>query len=100
MARAEDACASRSPRRRCTGRRVAVGARRGRGASGGGLKMADAGIHMAEELREAPRAVLGQAASLTRQLRELVTRLKSRPPQLVVTCARGRSAHAATFRQQ
>lgn len=59
--------------------------------------MADAGIRMAEELREAPRVVLAQAASLARPLRELVARLKSRPPQLVVTCARGSSAHAATF---
>ena len=59
--------------------------------------MADAGIRMAEELREAPRAVLGQAAALATPLRTLVARLKSRLPQLVVTCARGSSAHAATF---
>jgi glutamine---fructose-6-phosphate transaminase (isomerizing) len=59
--------------------------------------MADAGIRMTDELREAPRAVLGQAQALAAPLRALVTRLKSRPPQLVVSCARGSSAHAATF---
>lgn len=52
---------------------------------------------MAAELREAPGAVLAQAQALAAPLRELVVRLKSRPPQLVVTCARGSSAHAATF---
>ena len=52
---------------------------------------------MAEELREAPDAVRRQQLALTTPLRELVTRLKSSPPQLVVTCARGSSAHAATF---
>jgi glucosamine--fructose-6-phosphate aminotransferase (isomerizing) len=52
---------------------------------------------MADELREAPRAVLDQAQSLAAPLQALVARLKSRPPQLAVTCARGSSAHAATF---
>src|SRR5947207_2330308 len=52
---------------------------------------------MAEELREAPAAVRRQEEALTGPLRELVMRLKSSPPQLVVTCARGSSAHAATF---
>jgi glucosamine--fructose-6-phosphate aminotransferase (isomerizing) len=52
---------------------------------------------MAEELREAPDAVRRQQLALTTPLRELVTWLKSSPPQLVVTCARGSSAHAATF---
>jgi glucosamine--fructose-6-phosphate aminotransferase (isomerizing) len=52
---------------------------------------------MAEELREAPDAVRRQQHALTAPLGELVTRLKSSPPQLVVTCARGSSAHAATF---
>src|SRR4029077_16840186 len=52
---------------------------------------------MAEELREAPEAVSRQQEALTRPLLELVRRLKSHPPQLVVTCARGSSAHAATF---
>jgi glucosamine--fructose-6-phosphate aminotransferase (isomerizing) len=59
--------------------------------------MTDRGIRMADELREAPRAVLAQAECLATPLRALVARLKSHPPQLVVTCARGSSAHAATF---
>src|SRR5712671_2136556 len=52
---------------------------------------------MAEELREAPDAVRRQQKALAAPLGDLVARLKSRPPQLVVTCARGSSAHAATF---
>src|SRR3954462_725258 len=52
---------------------------------------------MADELRESPRAVMDQASALAVPLSELVTRLQSRPPQFVVTCARGSSAHAATF---
>jgi glutamine---fructose-6-phosphate transaminase (isomerizing) len=52
---------------------------------------------MAEELREAPDAVRRQQHALTAPLHELVRRLKASPPQLVVTCARGSSAHAATF---
>src|SRR5438067_3933960 len=52
---------------------------------------------MTEELREAPDAIRRQKHGLSAPLSELVTRLQSRPPQLVVTCARGSSAHAATF---
>ena len=52
---------------------------------------------MAEELREAPQAVHGQREELLAPLAGLVTRLKSRRPHCVVTCARGSSAHAATF---
>jgi len=52
---------------------------------------------MAEELREAPDAVRRQQQALTAPLGALVARLRSRPPQFVVTCARGSSAHAATF---
>jgi glucosamine--fructose-6-phosphate aminotransferase (isomerizing) len=51
---------------------------------------------MAAELREAPDAVRQQDASLP-ALRELIARCRRHPPQLVVTCARGSSAHAATF---
>lgn len=53
--------------------------------------------YMEQEVREAPEAVRRQAAALFHPLRELVARLKSRPPDLVMTCARGSSAHAATF---
>jgi len=59
--------------------------------------MGDAGFRMAEELREAPAAVRRQARGLAVPVRELARRLNARPPQLVVTCARGSSAHAATF---
>jgi glutamine---fructose-6-phosphate transaminase (isomerizing) len=52
---------------------------------------------MADEIREAPEAVRRQGNGLARPLAELAARLKRRPPQVVVTCARGSSAHAATF---
>ena len=52
---------------------------------------------MAEELREAPRALARQPRELAAPLAELAVRLRHRPPQLVMTCARGSSAHAATF---
>jgi glutamine---fructose-6-phosphate transaminase (isomerizing) len=52
---------------------------------------------MATEVAEAPVAVAQQAPELVQPLRELVAHLKRRPPQVVVTCARGSSAHAATY---
>jgi glucosamine--fructose-6-phosphate aminotransferase (isomerizing) len=52
---------------------------------------------MAIEFREAPDAVRRQEAAIAQPLRELVGRLRGKPPQVVVTCARGSSAHAATF---
>lgn len=52
---------------------------------------------MAVELRQAPAAVARQAQSLAAPLAALVERLIRRPPDVVVTCARGSSAHAATF---
>jgi glucosamine--fructose-6-phosphate aminotransferase (isomerizing) len=52
---------------------------------------------MAREIREAPAAVSRQLQGLAEPLAELVGQLKRRPPQVVVTCARGSSAHAATF---
>lgn len=52
---------------------------------------------MCDELRQAPDAVAQQGIALAGPLRELVDRLTTRPPQVVVTCARGSSAHAATF---
>lgn len=54
-------------------------------------------MSMAQELGEASRVLGGQPQELTRPLAELAGRLKRRPPQLVMTCARGSSAHAATF---
>src|SRR5216683_1501671 len=52
---------------------------------------------MVQELHEAPQALSRQRRELAAPLAELVACLARRPPQLVVTCARGSSAHAATF---
>jgi glucosamine--fructose-6-phosphate aminotransferase (isomerizing) len=52
---------------------------------------------MSQELREAPQALDRQTQALARPLAELVVHLKRRRPRLVMTCARGSSAHAATF---
>ena len=52
---------------------------------------------MAAEFREAPDIVRRQAEELTQPIAELVAALRRRAPQVVVTCARGSSAHAATF---
>ncbi|KWT72634.1 Glucosamine-6-phosphate deaminase [isomerizing], alternative [Hyphomicrobium sulfonivorans] len=59
--------------------------------------MGDTNVLMAQELSEAPTAVFQQQQALAAPLAELVARLNSRPPQVVVTCARGSSAHAAAF---
>jgi glucosamine--fructose-6-phosphate aminotransferase (isomerizing) len=59
--------------------------------------MSDAKAKMAQELSEAPLAILRQEQSLAAPLTELVARLRQHPPQVVVTCARGSSAHAAAF---
>lgn len=58
-------------------------------------KIAD--VRMASEIREAPLAVSRQQCDLVQPLAELTRRLKRRLPHVVVTCARGSSAHAATF---
>lgn len=52
---------------------------------------------MAAELRAAPDAVRRQEEPLRASLAPLVARLRLLPPHVVVTCARGSSAHAATF---
>ena len=52
---------------------------------------------MTAEALEAPDVVRGQAERLARPLGELAARLRRAPPRVVVTCARGSSAHAATF---
>jgi glutamine---fructose-6-phosphate transaminase (isomerizing) len=52
---------------------------------------------MRRELHEAAAAVARQAQILAAPLSELIARLKRRQPDVVVTCARGSSAHAATF---
>jgi len=58
--------------------------------------MTDHEIGMAAELREAP-AVVRRQKNLAQPIAELAARLRRNPPQVVVTCARGSSAHAATF---
>src|SRR4051812_44118747 len=52
---------------------------------------------MASELREAPEAVERQTRELARPLADLTARLRGDPPSVAVTCARGSSAHAATY---
>lgn len=51
----------------------------------------------AREVAEAPQAVRRQAQGLAGPVADLVARLERRRPQVVVTCARGSSAHAATY---
>jgi glucosamine--fructose-6-phosphate aminotransferase (isomerizing) len=58
--------------------------------------MLDIEIGMAAELREAPDAVRRQKAA-SPAIADLVARCRHVPPHVVLTCARGSSAHAATF---
>jgi glucosamine--fructose-6-phosphate aminotransferase (isomerizing) len=59
--------------------------------------MNGSGFSMAAELREAADAVRRQPAHLVQPLAELIGSCRRMPPRVVVTCARGSSAHAATF---
>lgn len=59
--------------------------------------MDDLRTWMAQEIRDAPEVVARQELGLAQPLAELVARLRRRPPQVVVTSARGSSAHAAAF---
>lgn len=54
-------------------------------------------MSLADELHEAPDALRRQARVLAAPIAELAAQLRRRPPALVLTCARGSSAHAATF---
>ncbi len=58
--------------------------------------MTDGEIGMAAELREAPAAVRRQEA-LSQPVADLAAWCRRTQPQVIVTCARGSSAHAATF---
>lgn len=49
------------------------------------------------DIREASDAVRRQAELLAKPAAALLARLERRPPDFVMTCARGSSAHAATF---
>jgi glutamine---fructose-6-phosphate transaminase (isomerizing) len=59
--------------------------------------MSDTRGGMEAEFRESPTAVRRQAQALQAPVAELLARIRSKPPEFVVTCARGSSAHAATF---
>lgn len=59
--------------------------------------MSDPQSQISIESREAPDIVRRQEAALAGPVKALVKRLKQKPPQLAVTCARGSSAHAAIF---
>jgi len=59
--------------------------------------MLGAELQMASELQEAPDAVRRQVVALTGPLAALIGWSQRTRPALVVTCARGSSAHAATF---
>jgi glucosamine--fructose-6-phosphate aminotransferase (isomerizing) len=52
---------------------------------------------MEVDLAEASAVVARQSNMLAKPLVELVSRLRNRPPNVVVTCARGSSGHAANF---
>lgn len=52
---------------------------------------------MAVELGESPDVVSRQSELLGRPINQLCALLKGRPPRVVVTCARGSSAYAASF---
>src|SRR6478735_118792 len=53
--------------------------------------------HMETEWQESPDAIRRQRDALAAPLAELRRRLRRHPPNFVLTCARGSSAHAATF---
>jgi glutamine---fructose-6-phosphate transaminase (isomerizing) len=55
------------------------------------------GLLMAAELREVPDVVRRQCETLAHPLAELASLLAKAPPRVVVTCARGSSANAASF---
>jgi glucosamine--fructose-6-phosphate aminotransferase (isomerizing) len=52
---------------------------------------------MGAEARETPAVLRRQEAALAPRIAQLAALLRKRSPQVVVTCARGSSAHAATF---
>ena len=57
----------------------------------------ESGLLMATELRQAPDVVRRQSETLARPLNKFAALLRNSPPRVVVTCARGSSANAATF---
>ena len=59
--------------------------------------MSDIRVNMEAEWQKAPDAVRRQPMELKPALDELVRRIRRNPPSFALTCARGSSAHAATF---
>ncbi|HYZ44765.1 MAG TPA: SIS domain-containing protein, partial [Xanthobacteraceae bacterium] len=59
--------------------------------------MSDGGINIEADWQTGPDAVRRQGAALQAPLAELLHRIRRTPPNFVLTCARGSSAHAATF---
>jgi glutamine---fructose-6-phosphate transaminase (isomerizing) len=54
-------------------------------------------VNMEAEWQKSPDAVRGQPKALQAPLAELLRCVRRDPPNFVLTCARGSSAHAATF---
>ena len=54
-------------------------------------------VKMEAERQESPNAVRRQAQALQAPIAELLRRIRLHPPSFVLTCARGSSAHSATF---
>src|SRR5256885_4683463 len=59
--------------------------------------MSDIPTRMGAEAREAPAVLARQAAALASPVARLAPLLRRRSVRVVITCARGSSAHAATF---
>src|SRR3954469_16460232 len=59
--------------------------------------MSGPSTQMGAEARETPAVLRRQEAALAPRIAELAALLRKRSPQVVVTCARGSSAHASTF---
>ena len=60
-------------------------------------RVSDRGVLMAAEIGHSSDVVRRQSECIAQPLGELAARLRQRPPTVVVTCARGSSAHAAEF---
>jgi len=52
---------------------------------------------MARDISETPSIIERQDPALARALRDVLAPIRRRPPGIIVSCARGSSAHAATF---
>ena len=59
--------------------------------------MSESGVSIEAEWQTAPEAVRRQPSTLQAPLAELLRCIRRHEPNFVLTCARGSSAHAATF---